>query len=102
MVAQIDRIVLGHQLGRGLHVGVRQLVTVAHQRGELADDAFDPIRPGRLALHQQIVPLRTDSDVEQRFEVLEILVVRAEQRFDPLFGDGDALHQPLRYLLSLQ
>ena len=31
--------------------------------------------------------------LKQRFEVLEVLVVGAEQRLDPLFGDGDLLHR---------
>jgi hypothetical protein len=36
------------------------------------------------------VALRTDADVEERFEMLEVLVVRAEECLDAFLGDGDA------------
>ena len=91
MIAKIDRPVLRDQVGRRLHVGVRQLVAVAHQRRQLADDAVDAVEIRGVALDQQVVALRADADVEERFEVLEVLVVGAEQRFDPFFGDGDPL-----------
>jgi hypothetical protein len=35
------------------------------------------------------VPIRTDADAELGFEVLEVLVVAAEQRFDVLVWNGD-------------
>ena len=90
VLAQIDRLVLRDQVGGGLHVGVRQLVAVAHQRRQLADDAIDVVRTGRVAVDEQLVSLRADADVEERLEVLEVLVVGAEQRLDAFFGDGDA------------
>ena len=91
VLAQIDRLILRDQIRRRLHVGVRQLVAVAHQRRQLADDAVDVLGPGRLAVHEQLVALRADADVEERFEVLEVLVVGAEQRLDAFLGNGDAL-----------
>jgi hypothetical protein len=36
------------------------------------------------------VAIGPDPDVEQRFEVLEILVVGAEQRLDTVVRDGDS------------
>jgi hypothetical protein len=35
------------------------------------------------------VPVRTDPDAELGFEMLEVLVVAAEQRFDVLVWNGD-------------
>ena len=35
--------------------------------------------------------LGTDADVEDRFEVLEVLVVGAEERFDAFLGNGNPL-----------
>ena len=35
--------------------------------------------------------LGANADVEQRFEVFEVLVVGAKQRLDAFFGNGDAL-----------
>ena len=92
-VAQVDERVLRDEIGGGLHVGVRQLQAVSHQRRELADDAVHLVEVGRFAFDEQIVPLGADPDVEEGLEVLEVLVVGAEQGLDPLFGDGDALHQ---------
>ena len=47
---------------------------------------------GDVAVHEEVVALRADADVEERFEVLEVLVVGAKERFDPSSGDGDAFH----------
>ncbi|MFL6279823.1 MAG: hypothetical protein ACJ731_06915, partial [Vicinamibacterales bacterium] len=43
-------------------------------------DAIDALDAGRFALDEQLVPLGPDADIEQAFEMLEVLVVRAEQR----------------------
>ena len=100
VLAQIDRLVLRDQVGRRLHVGVRQLVAVPHQRRQLADDAVDVLRARGVAVHEELVALRADADVEQRLEVLEVLVVGAEQRLDAFFRNGDAFD--CVYLLIIQ
>ena len=86
MIAQVDERVLRDEIGGGLHVGVRQLQAVSHQRRELADDAVHLVEVGRFAFDEQIVPLGADADVEEGLEVLEVLVVGAEQGLDPLSG----------------
>ena len=65
MVAKIDRPVLRDQIGRRLHVGVRQLVALAHQRRQLADDPVDAVKIRRGALDQEVVALCANADVEQ-------------------------------------
>ena len=92
MIAQVDGAVLRHQIRGGLDVGIRELVSVAQQRRQLTDDAIDFVEVGRVALHEQLVAMRPDADVEERFEMFEVLVVGTKQRFNPLSGDGDALH----------
>ena len=46
--------------------------------------------------------LSTNADTEQRFKVLEVLVVGTEERFDSCFGNGDAFQSsislPCRHL----
>ena len=101
MIAQVDRVVLRDQVGRRLHIGVRQLVTVAHQRRQLADNPVDAVEGRVLAFDDQIVALRADANVEQRFEVLEVLVVGAEERLDSRFGNGDACRTCLSQFISL-
>jgi hypothetical protein len=66
----------------------------------LPDDSVHPIEIGRVAVNEQVVTLGTDADIEARFEVLEVLVVGAEERLDAFFGNGDALDY--LYLLMLQ
>ena len=44
----------------------------------------------RVAGHEQFVSVGTDLDVEQLLEVLEVLVVGTEERFNPFIRDGDS------------
>ena len=53
---------------------------------------------GGRAVNDDIVPLRAHADAELRLEVLEVLVVGAEERFDPVFGKRDSCHVYLVYL----
>jgi hypothetical protein len=92
VIAQIDRFILRDQCRGCFHICVRQLVAVAHQCRQLTDNSVDLLQTGRIAIYQQFVPVGADADVEERFEVLEVLVVGAEQRFNPFFGDGNAFH----------
>ena len=61
---------------------------------------IDVLRAGIVAVHEQFVTLGADADMEERFEVLEVLVVGAEERLDSSFGKGDAFD--CRYLLIFQ
>jgi hypothetical protein len=47
------------------------------------------------------VALGADADVEERLEVLEVLVVGAEERLDAFFGNGNTFAD-CSYLLILQ
>jgi hypothetical protein len=61
---------------------------------------IDVLRAGIVAFDKQLVALGADSDMEERFEVFEVLVVGAEERLDSGFGNGDAFN--CLYLLIFQ
>jgi len=44
------------------------------------------------AVNDDVVPLGAKADAELRLEVLEVLVVGAEKRFNPGFGKRDSCH----------
>ena len=57
------------------------------ERGQLRDELRDARRVLGLAFDDELVPLRLDVDVEERFEVAEVFVVRPEERLDGGLGD---------------
>jgi hypothetical protein len=61
-------------------------VAVVQQAAHLPDPLFDPGGVARLAVDEQLVALRPDLHIEQRFDVPKILVVRAKERADARFG----------------
>ena len=79
----------GDELRRGLHVTLGELVAAAHQRGELVEHALGAGDVAGVPLDDQLVAARADPHVELRLEVLEVLVVAAEQRFGALVGHRD-------------
>ena len=87
VVRELDAVVLGDQLRRRLHVSLAELVAAAHQRAELLEHPLGARHVRRLSLDDQLLAARPDADAELRFEVLEVLVVVAEQRFGALVGD---------------
>ena len=78
----------------GLHVALGQTVAAAHQRRRAGRATFSArATSAGVALDDQLVALRADADVELRFELLEVLVVGAEQRLEPLLGDLNLAHR---------
>ena len=113
VLAKIDVRVLRHQVGGDLHIAGRELIAFAYQQRQLTDDAVDLIDAGRVPFDHQLVTLRTNPDAERGLELLQVLVVRAEQRLDAVLRHGDAFRghsdfrSPLaelrsRYLLDMQ
>ena len=92
VLAEIDAGILRDQIRGGLDVGRRQLVAVADQSRQLADDPLDALRAGRVSVGEDLVPLRADANIEQRLEVLQVLIIRPEHALDGVFGHTDALH----------
>jgi hypothetical protein len=67
----------------------------------LSEDAIDVFGAWSVAIDQQVVALSADADMEERLEVLEVLVVGAEERLDAFFRNRNSLADCL-YLLILQ
>jgi hypothetical protein len=65
-------------------------VSFGDQRADLFDQAGDLARVVGLALDEQIVALRSNADVQEAFEVAEIVVVGPEERGEPVLTDGNA------------
>jgi hypothetical protein len=53
-------------------------MTFLQQRGNLRHDLRHPRRVGRLAFDDEVIALRANVNVEQRFEVTEVFVVGPE------------------------
>jgi hypothetical protein len=65
-------------------------VALGDQRADLLDESGNLARVLRLALDEQIVTLRTNADVQEAFEVAEIVVVGPEERGEAVLTDGNA------------
>jgi len=92
-ILQVDVGVLRDELRRRLHVAVSHAIAFAHQRSQLGDGPLDPRLVGRRAVHDQIMPLRTDAHAEGRFELSEVFIVGAEEGLNTVFGNRDLTHQ---------
>jgi len=60
------------------------------ERANLLDQSGDLTRVFGLPLDEQIVALRSNADVEEPFEVAEIVVVGPEERGEAVLSDGNA------------
>ena len=69
---------------------------LVHERRQLFDQVGDTGGIFRLALDQQVAALRADTDVEQRFEIAEVIVVRPDEGFQGGLGDRDLAHRGVR------
>jgi hypothetical protein len=58
-----------------------------HEGSKLGDKLCYSRRVVGLPFDEQIIPLRLDVHVEERFEVAEVFVVRPEEGFDGGLGD---------------
>src|SRR5690606_34979626 len=57
---------------------------------ELLDEARHLVRVGWFALDEEVVPLRADADIQEAFEVPQVVVERPEQGGQAVLGDGNA------------
>jgi hypothetical protein len=65
-------------------------VAFSDQGADLFDESCDLARIFGLALDEQIVPLRSNADVQEAFEVAKIVIVGPEERGEAVLTDGDA------------
>ena len=59
--------------------------------GEVFENALDGLDVFRIAVDIEAVTAPVDLDIEQRLEVLDVLVVNAEKRFQPAWWKLDLL-----------
>jgi hypothetical protein len=64
-------------------------VALLDQGAELPDQTRDPGGVVGLAFDDELVPLGPNLDVEERFEVAEVFVIRPEEGLDAGLRDGD-------------
>jgi hypothetical protein len=64
-------------------------VAVGDQPADLLHEARDRVGVLGVAFDEEIVPLRADADVQQAFEVSQVVVVGPEERREAVLADGD-------------
>ena len=65
-------------------------MALGNQSADLLDEASHGTRVLGIALDKQIVPLRADADIQQAFEVSQVVVVSPEERGEAVLADGNA------------
>ena len=85
VLAEIDVGIVGEQLRGRLHVAVRDAVAFVQQRASWVNSRSTLLDLGGRAIDDDVVPLRPNPDAELRLEVLQVLVVGAEERLDARF-----------------
>ena len=80
VLAEIDGRILRDQVACRLHVGIGEAEPLADQAAQLRQHTLSDVRALAITVDEQLVSLRPDADAEQRLEVLQVLVVRAEER----------------------
>ena len=93
VIAEIDVGVFGDQLRGGLHVFVRDGVALLHEAAELFDEARHARRAAGIALDHQLVALGADADVEEGFELAQVVVVSPEERGHACLGYRHLAHR---------
>ena len=93
VIAEVDIGVFGDQLRGGLHVAIGNGMTFADQAAKLFHEPRHARGAVRIALDHQIVALRTDADVEEGFELAEVIVEGAEERRDAGFRNRNLPHR---------
>ena len=92
IAAQINIGVFDDELGCRLHVAVLEREAFGQERTELVEDPLGTLFVGRIAFNGQLGSMCAYVNVEQRFDVLEVGVVRSIERFNTLFGQGNLSH----------
>jgi len=89
VLAQVDIRIGRDQLHGVLHLALRQRVARGNEPANLFDETGDGAGVTGLALDEQVVSLRADADVQQAFEMPQVVVVGPEDRGQAVFRDGD-------------
>jgi len=88
--AQIHVRIRRDELGGILDLTLRERVPFGDEAANLLDEPRDRAGVVGLALDEQVVPLGANADVQQAFEVSQVVVVGPEDRGQAVLGDGNA------------
>ena len=92
MIAEIDVGVFGDQLSGGLHVFVRDGVALLIRPPSCSTRRATRGAAG-IAFHHELMPLGADADVEEGFELAQVVVVGPEKRGHARFGHRHLAHR---------
>lgn len=84
MVFEAVGTVFGDLFERVAEFFVGERIAVVKEVAEIAQDLFDGFDVAFVAVDEQLVAPRTDADIEQRFEIFDVLILNAEQRVEAL------------------
>ncbi|MGE3465482.1 MAG: hypothetical protein AB7J13_01000 [Pyrinomonadaceae bacterium] len=84
MVLQTISPIFGDLLERILQFLVGKGIAIGKQFPELAENLLDCLDIAFIAVYEKLVSASTDIYVEQRFEILDVLVVDAKKCVKPL------------------
>jgi hypothetical protein len=84
MVLQAVCAVLGDLLECVFQLLVRKCIPVVKKLAKIPEDLLNRLDIPLIAVEQQLVAARTDTDIEQGFEIFDVLVLNAEKRVEAL------------------
>jgi len=84
MIFEAVRTVLGDLLESVSELLVRESVSFVKQLAKIAEYLFDCFYIPLVAVDEQLIAASTDINVEQRFEIFDVLILYAEQRVEAL------------------
>ena len=84
MVFEAVGTVFGDLFERVAQLFVGERVAVGKEIAEITQDLFYGLDVAFVAVDEQLVAPRADADIEQRFEIFDVLILNAEQRVEAL------------------
>ena len=84
MVFEAVHTVFGDLFERIAELFVGKTVAVSKKVAEITQDLFDRLDIAFVTVDEQLVAPRTDADIEQSFEIFDVLILNAEQRVESL------------------
>lgn len=84
MILQPIRPVLGDLFECIAKLLVRKRISVGKKVAEIAQDLFDRFDIALVAVDEQLIAAGADADIEERFEIFDVLILNAEKRVQSL------------------
>jgi hypothetical protein len=81
IIAQAKRTIFGNLCERLAQLFVGKRTAFAEEFGEIFEDAFRCLNVFRVAVDRHVLAARINANVEQRFQILDVLIVNTKERF---------------------